>query len=179
MEAVSGGAGTARGRQGLGERGMEPAYQVILAEDHVRFRGEIKKIINGIPGVEVMAEVGEGHELFELLEKSQPDLVVMDIAMPNLRAMQATREVKAKYPKVKVIIMAMDNDNEYLSHAVAAGADGILLKQDSAMDLKLAVQRMRRGKCYFPDLPEAKRFGVETGAPGLFDYLKLSYAFAR
>ena len=152
---------------------MEPAYQVILAEDHVRFRGEIKKIINGIPGVEVMAEVGEGHELFELLEKSQPDLVIMDISMPNLRAMQATREIKSKYPAVKVIIMVMDHENEYFSHAIAAGAEGIVLKQDSAMNLKLAVQWIRQGKRYFPNLPEAKRFGVDTFAPGLFNHLTI------
>ncbi len=152
---------------------MEPAYQVILAEDHVRFRSEIKKIINGIPDVEVTGEVGEGHELFALLEKSQPDLVIMDISMPNLRAMQATREIKSKYPAIKVLIMAMDNEHEYLSHAIAAGAEGIVLKQDIAMNLELAVQRIRQGKRYFPDVPEVKRFGVETLAPSLFAHLTI------
>ena len=150
---------------------MKPAYQVILAEDHVRFRDEIKKIINGIPGVEVRGEAGEGHELFELLEKSQPDLVIMDISMPNLRAMKATREIKSKYPAVKVIIMAMDNENEYCSHAIAAGAEGIVLKQDSAMNLELAVQQIRQGKRYFPNLPEEKRFGGDTSTSSLFDRL--------
>jgi DNA-binding NarL/FixJ family response regulator len=152
---------------------MEPAYRVILAEAHVRFRGEIKKIINRIPGVEVMAEVGEGHELFALLEKSQPDLVIMDIAMPNLRAMQATRKIKSRYPAVKVIIMTLDNENEYRSHAVAAGAEGIVFKQDSAMHLKPAVQWIRQGKRYFPDLPEAKKSGVDTFAPRLFNHLTI------
>ncbi len=152
---------------------MKPAYQIILAEDHVRFRSEIKKIINGISGVEVMAEVGEGHELFELLEKSQPDLVIMDISMPNLRAMQATREIKSKYPAVKVIIMVMDHETEYFSHAIAAGAEGIVLKQGSAMNLKSAVQWIRQGKRYFSNLQEAKRFGVDTFAPGLFDHFTI------
>ena len=152
---------------------MEPAYQVFLAEDHVRFRGEIKKIINSIPGVEVTGEAGEGHELFALLEKSQPDLVIMDISMPNLRAMQATREIKSKYHAVKVIIMVMDNENEYRSHAIAAGAEGIVLKQDSAMDLELAVQRIRQGKRYFPDFPEGKKFGVDTFAPSLLEHLTI------
>jgi two-component system response regulator NreC len=117
--------------------------------------------------------VGEGHELFELLEKSQPDLVIMDISMPNLRAMKATREIKSKYPAVKVIIMAMDNENEYLSHAIAAGAEGIVLKQDSAMNLELAVQQVRQGKRYFPNFPEAKRFGVDTFATSLFGHLTI------
>ena len=136
---------------------MKPAYQVILAEKHVRFRGEIKKIINDIPGVEVRGEAGEGRELFELLDKSPPDLVIMDISMPNLRAMQATREIKSKYPAVKVLIMPMDNEKEYLSHAIAAGADGIVLKQDSSLNLQSAVKQIRQGKSYFPDLREEKR----------------------
>ncbi len=85
---------------------MKANYQIILAEDHVRFRGEIKKIINEIPGVEVVGEVGEGHELFGLLETSRPDLVLLDISMPNLRGMQATQAIKSRYPEVKVIIMA-------------------------------------------------------------------------
>ena len=152
---------------------MKPAYQVILAEDHVRFRNEIKKIINGITGVEVMGEVGEGHELFDLLEKSLPDLVIMDISMPNLRAMKATREIKSKYPAVKVIIMTMDNENEYCSQAIAAGADGIVLKQDSAMNLGMAVQQIRRGKRYFPNLPEEKRLGGDTFTPSLFGSLTI------
>lgn len=147
---------------------MVTAYQVVLADDHVRFRGEIKKILNDIPGLEVMGEVGEGRELFELLEKSHPDLVIMDISMPNLRAMKATREIKSTYPEVKVIIMVMDKENEYLSHARAAGADGVLLKQDSAVNLEFAVLQIRQGKSYFPRLSEGKRFGVDAVAPSLF-----------
>ena len=87
--------------------------------------------------------------------------------------MQATRAVKAKYPLVKVIIMALDNENEYRSHAVAAGAEGIVFKQDSAMNLKSAVQWIRQGKRYFPSLPAAKKIGFDTFAPGLFDHLTI------
>ncbi|MCL4501240.1 MAG: response regulator transcription factor [Deltaproteobacteria bacterium] len=150
---------------------MKPAYEVFLAEDHVRFRGEIKKIINGIPGVEVRGEAGDGIELFDLLEKSQPDLVIMDISMPNLRAMKATREIKSKYPEIKVIIMAMDNENEYCSHAIAAGAEGIVLKQESAVNLELAVQQIRQGKSYFPKVPKDKKTGSDTLVTNLFDRL--------
>ena len=109
---------------------MNLAYHILLADDHARFRQEIKKLINGIPGVRVTAEVGEGHELYALLEKSPPDLILLDISMPDLQGMKATKEIKSKYPEVKVIIMAMDGEDEYLSHAITAGADGILLKQN-------------------------------------------------
>lgn len=150
---------------------MKPAYHVILAEDHVRFRTELKKIIHEIPDVEIVGEVGEGHELFELLEKRQPDLVILDISMPNLRAMKATQEIKSKYPDVKVIIMVMDTENEYLSHAIAAGADGILLKQDSAMEMGLAFQSLRQGKRYFPKFLEKRKFCSPIDSPVSFDRL--------
>ena len=142
---------------------MATNYQIILAEDHVPFRGEIKKIINEIPGVAIVGEVGEGHELFGLLETSRPDLVLLDISMPNLRGMQATRAIKFRYPEVKVILMLMDEEKEYLSHAIAAGADGILLKQNSAMNLRSAIRKIRHGKRYFPGVPEEKGCGGDTG----------------
>ena len=150
---------------------MNTVYRVIVAEDHVRFRNEIKKIINDIPGVEVSGEVGEGRELFELLARSQPDLLLLDISMPNLKAMKATQEIKSRYPQVKIIIMVMDQEKEYLVHAMAAGADGVLLKQDCAMNLALAVATMRRGETYFPNLMEERRFAPNTPAPSLFDRL--------
>ncbi len=144
---------------------MRPVYYIILAEDHVRFRAEIKKILDKIPGVEIMGEVGEGNELFALLERLRPDLLLLDIFMPNLRAMKATRDIKSKYPEVKVIIMVMDGENEYLSHAIAAGADGILLKQNSAMELNTAIQKIRRGERYFPKSLEERRFDDNTMKP--------------
>ncbi len=130
---------------------MSATYHIILAEDHVRFREEIKKIIAEIPGVEVVGEAGEGNELLALLARSRPDLLLLDISMPNLRAMQATRTIKSRYPEVKIIIMALDEENEYLSHAMAAGADGLLLKQDSARDLAQAIAEVSRGARYFPN----------------------------
>jgi two-component system response regulator NreC len=152
---------------------MKADYQIILAEDHVRFRGEIKKIINEIPGVVIVAEVGEGHELFGLLETSRPDLLLLDISMPNLRGMQATRAIKFRYPEVKVILMVMDEEKEYLSHAIAAGADGILLKQNSAKDLRSAIQKIRRGGRYFPGLAEEKSYGGAIGKINPFRPLTL------
>ncbi len=129
---------------------MTTAFQIILAEDHVRFRSEIKKIIAEIPGVEVVGEVGEGNELFDLLRKARPNLVLLDISMPNLRAMKATREIKSMYPGIRVVIMVMDEENEYLLHAMEAGADGLLLKQNCARELESTIQHIRRGEQYFP-----------------------------
>jgi DNA-binding NarL/FixJ family response regulator len=145
---------------------MNQPYRIILADDHVPFRGEIKKILKEIPGVEVVAEVGEGNELFGLLESLRPDLIILDISMPNLRAMKATQMIKSRHPDIKVIIMVMDWGIEYLDHAVSVGADGILLKQCIAEDLELVIQRLRRGEQYFPGfLEENKTAGELLGSP--------------
>ena len=152
---------------------MNLAYHILLADDHARFRQEIKKLINGIPGVRVTAEVGEGHELYALLEKSPPDLILLDISMPDLQGMKATKEIKSKYPEVKVIIMAMDGGDEYLSHAIAAGADGILLKQYIARDLETAIQELRRGQQYFRQPPETEKFGGNLVGSNYFSHLTL------
>jgi DNA-binding NarL/FixJ family response regulator len=147
---------------------MNHTYHIWLADDHARFRQEIKKLIHGIPGVKVTAEVGEGHELYALLEKSPPDLILLDISMPDLQGMKATKEIKSEYPEVKVIIMAMDGEDEYLSHAIAAGADGILLKQNIARDLDTAIQELRRGKQYFRRPPETGKFAGDLVKPDYF-----------
>ncbi len=138
---------------------MRANYHIILADDYVRFREEIKKIINQIPGVEIMAEVGEGEELFKLLGTFRPDLILLDISMPNLRGMKATQTIKSNYPEVKVILMIMDGEKEYRSYAMAAGADGILLKGNSATELRTAIRKIRNGKQYFPRFHETEKFG--------------------
>lgn len=125
---------------------MRTPYKIILAEDHLRLRREIKKILAEIPVVEVVGEAGEGGEVFELLDKMRPDLVLLDISMPNLRAMQATQAIKAKYPDVRVFIMVMDEESEYRHHAINAGADGVLMKENIAGDLGAAILKMRRSE---------------------------------
>lgn len=147
---------------------MRPTFRIILAEDHGRFRAEIKKIINKIPDVEVVGEAESGHELMQFLETSQPHLVLLDISLPNFLAMKATREIKARYPEVKVIIMLMDKENEYLTQAIAAGADGILLKENSAGDLETAIKTVRRGQRYFPRMLEDVNCGGATVKSTIF-----------
>lgn len=152
---------------------MRADYHIILAEDHVKFREEIKKIINEIPGVQIVGEVGEGNELFELLQTSRPDLILLDISMPNLRGMKATQAIKSKYPEIKIILMVMDEEREYLSHALAAGADGILLKQNSASELRTAIEKIRGGGRYFPGFLKEKNFGDRTFKYGFLERLAL------
>jgi DNA-binding NarL/FixJ family response regulator len=129
-------------------------HMILLADDYVPFRRELKKIIQEDPGLELVGEAGDGPELFDLLQEISPDLVALDICMPYLRAMEATRIIKKNYPQVKVLIMMMDPEEEYLTHALAAGADGVLLKQEVAAEFLLALETIRRGEVYLPRRPE-------------------------
>jgi DNA-binding NarL/FixJ family response regulator len=121
-------------------------YKIILAEDHVLVREGIKKIIEAFPGFHVVGEVGDGPELLKLLEKLPVDMVILDISMPSLPGIEATREIKQAYPTVKVLILTMHKKKEYLHNAIAAGVDGYLLKEDAPKELLNAIDKIRQGR---------------------------------
>ncbi|MCX5893141.1 MAG: response regulator transcription factor, partial [Deltaproteobacteria bacterium] len=114
---------------------MAAPFSIILADDHTMFRRGVRRIIQSISDTEVVGEASDGFELLELLKKTSPDLVIMDISMPNLRGLEATREIKIINPAVKVLILTMHKDKEYLYHAFSAGAEGYLLKEDADSEL--------------------------------------------
>lgn len=127
--------------------GMD-VYRIVLADDHPLFRQGIRKIIEEKDDLKIVGEVSDGLELLDLLKKGPPDMVLLDIAMPNLRGIEATREAKVICPHVKVLILTMYNNPEYLHHSLHAGADGYLLKEDSDRELFSAIQRIREGEIY-------------------------------
>jgi DNA-binding NarL/FixJ family response regulator len=127
-------------------------YQIVLADDHVMFRRGVKRIIQSIADVDVVAEAGDGLELLEVLKRSKPHMVIMDISMPNLRGLEAAREVKNLHPGVKILILTMHKDKEYLYHAFSAGAEGYLLKDDADTELLSAIETIRRGGAYVSPL---------------------------
>lgn len=130
---------------------MRP-FSILLADDHVMFRRGVRKIIQGLPRVEVVGEASDGLELLELLKKTNPDLVIMDISMPNLRGLEATREIKIINAAVKVLILTMHKDKEYLYYAFSAGAEGYLLKEDADSELLSAIETLRKGGTYISPL---------------------------
>jgi DNA-binding NarL/FixJ family response regulator len=127
-------------------------YKIILAEDHVLVREGIKKIIEAFPGLQVMGEVGDGPELMNLLKRIPVDMVILDISMPSLPGIEATREIKQTYPTVKVLILTMHKKKEYLHNAMAAGVDGYLLKEDAPKELLNAIEKIRQGMNYVSPL---------------------------
>jgi DNA-binding NarL/FixJ family response regulator len=128
------------------------AYTIILADDHPMFREGIRKIIERIEGALITGEVNDGLELLELLKKSSPNLVILDISMPNLRGLEAIREIKKAYPQVKVLVLTMHKKKEFLRQALRDGADGFLLKEDAGSELIRAMQTVRNGGKYVSPL---------------------------
>ncbi len=126
---------------------MEP-YRVVLADDHLMFRQGIKRILEEISDLEVIGEAGDGLELLNLLKKVTPDAVILDISMPNIRGIEATREIKMATPGVKVLILTMHKRKEYLYHCLSAGAEGYLLKEDADTELYAALKKVKGGGVY-------------------------------
>lgn len=130
---------------------MSP-YRIVLADDHVLFRQGVKKILEKNKGIEVIGEAGDGLKLLELLKKVPPDMVILDISMPNLRGLEATREIKMILPDVKVLILSMHKDKAYVYSAISAGADGYLLKEYAATELFAAIKEIRQDGHYISPL---------------------------
>jgi DNA-binding NarL/FixJ family response regulator len=128
------------------------AYRVVLADDHVMVRQGVKRILKEIPDLEVVGEVGDGLELLELLKEGRPDLILLDISMPHLQGIEATKKIKAKCPDIKILLLTMHKNKEYLYHAIAAGAEGYLLKEDADTELLSAIATIRQGGSYISSL---------------------------
>jgi len=127
-------------------------YRIVLADDHVMFRQGIKNILEKNKGLEVIGEAGDGLKLLELLNKVIPDMIILDISMPNLRGIEATREIKMILPEVKVLILSMHKDKEFVYSAISAGAEGYLLKEDADTELFAAIEKIRQEGRYISPL---------------------------
>ncbi len=127
-------------------------YKIVLAEDHVLVREGIKKIIEAFPGLQVVGEAGNGPELLRLLKSVPVDMVILDISMPYLPGIEATREIKQAHPSVNVLILTMHKKKEYLHNAMASGVNGYLLKEDAPKELLTAIDKIRQGMIYVSPL---------------------------
>ena len=126
---------------------MDP-YRIVLADDHALLRHGIKTIIEGGEGMVVVGEASDGLELLEVLKGITSDMVILDISMAGLRGIEATSEIKMIYPEIKVLMLTMHKRKEYFYHALSAGADGYLLKEDTATELFSAIKMIREGGVY-------------------------------
>src|ERR1043166_9585841 len=122
--------------------------RVILADDHTLVRAGLRVLLEKLPGVEVVGEASDGGGVLKLVAAQRPDLVVMDIAMPGLNGLEAAARMAKEFPGVRVIILSMHDNDEYVWRALKAGVAGYLLKKAATAELAAALQRVARGETY-------------------------------
>ena len=123
--------------------------RILLADDHTLMRHGLRKIIEEQPDWEVVAETGDGREAVRLALELKPDVAVLDVAMPLLNGIEATRQIARRAPPVRILILSMYSDESYIVQALRAGAHGYLLKDSADVDLIRAVTVVRQGKSFF------------------------------
>lgn len=122
--------------------------RVLLADDHPLMRAGIRSQLFSIPGIEVVAEVGDGIEAVNVARREQPDLVLMDISMPQLNGLEAAAQICKDLPGIGLIILSIHSSEEYVHRALRAGARGYVLKDAEPTELQLAVNAVARGEFY-------------------------------
>jgi two-component system, NarL family, response regulator NreC len=127
-------------------------YRILIADDHRMFCDALRRLIEDRADLEVVGEAANGIELIESLRESASDMVIADISMPGLGGIEATEVIKELHPQIKVLILTMHKDTEHFSHALSAGADGYLLKDDAGTELIAAIESIREGKVYISSL---------------------------
>jgi two-component system, NarL family, response regulator NreC len=122
--------------------------QVLLAEDHTIVRQGLRSILDGREGIQVVGEAQDGREAVEKAQQLQPDIVLMDLSMPLLSGLEATRQIKSQCPHIEVLVLTMHADEEYVFQILQAGASGYLLKQSAVGELVTAIQAVYEGDSY-------------------------------
>jgi DNA-binding NarL/FixJ family response regulator len=120
-----------------------------LADDHGVVRKGLRFLLEQEPGFEIVGEAGDGREAVRLSEETNPDIVIMDIAMPMLNGIEAASQMVKRRPEVGIVILSMHSDEDYLLSALNAGAKGYLLKDSAEADLVRAIQAVHRGTPFF------------------------------
>lgn len=127
----------------------ETPIRVLLAEDHTIVREGLKSLLAATQDLEVVGEVADGREAVDAVARVRPDVIVMDLNMPKLNGVDATREIREKPGAPKVVILSMYDGEEYVRPAIRAGASGYLLKGSGLSDLVSAIRAVHRGDAFF------------------------------
>jgi DNA-binding NarL/FixJ family response regulator len=123
--------------------------RILIADDHEVARGGIRSLLESHPGWDVCAEAKDGRDAVELATSTKPDLVLLDIGMPNLNGLEAARQILATNPNVAILILTMHDSDNVIREVLRAGARGFLLKSDAGRDLVAAVEALESQKTFF------------------------------
>ena len=127
---------------------MSDKLRILLAEDHQTVREGIKLLVNAQNDMEVVGEVSDGELAIKEALRLKPDLVVMDISMPNMNGLKATKRLRSVYPEIKILTLTRHTDDGYLQQLIGAGANGYVLKQSAPTDLINAIRTVGAGNAY-------------------------------
>lgn len=133
--------------------------RILLADDHAVMRHGLRLVLEEQKDFQVVGEAGDGREAAAMTETLKPDVVVLDITMPNLNGIEAARQINAKHPGVAIVILSMHSDESYVLRALKAGARGYLLKESQESDFIRAIRLVSQGQAYFS--PAVSRLLVE------------------
>jgi DNA-binding NarL/FixJ family response regulator len=147
--------------------------RVLLADDHALVRAGIRALLESMEGVTVVAEAGNGGEVLELARTYRPDIVLLDISMPGLGGLEASVQLKQELPGVRVVMLSMHANEEYVLQALRAGAAGYMLKDSATGELEIALKAVMQGETYLsPPISKqvvegyVQRVGSEQPAAG-------------
>ena len=124
-------------------------HKIIIVDDHKMFRSGLRFLLNNVPKIEIVGEASNGKEFLEMAENVHIDIALMDINMPEMNGIEATREALKKHPDLKVIVLSMHGEEEYYDQMLDAGVKGFLLKNSDADELISAIEAVIAGKSYF------------------------------
>lgn len=123
--------------------------KIILVDDHQMFRDGIKAVLSDEENVEVIGEVGNAKDLYKLLNTAKPDLIITDISMPDISGIEVTQFIKEKFSTINILILSMHSNEEFITKALNAGANGYLPKDTSMRELLKAIYSIHEGENYF------------------------------
>jgi two-component system response regulator NreC len=133
--------------------------RIVLADDHTVMRNGLRLLLERQPNLKVVGEAADGRQAVALSESANPDVVIMDIGMPNLNGIEAARQIVTHNPRTAIAILSMHSDESYVIRALKAGARAYLLKDSAEADLLAAVRALSEGKSFFS--PAISRILVE------------------
>lgn len=123
--------------------------KIILVDDHQMFRDGVKSVLSDEENIEIIGEVGHGNDLYKLLKSLHPDLVITDISMPDISGIEIAKYVTENYPNIKILMLSMHTNAEFITKSLSVGANGYLPKDTSMNELLEAINSIHRGENYF------------------------------
>lgn len=143
---------------------MAEKLRIVLAEDHHTVREGIKLLVNSQPDMEVVAEADDGDEAVKLVTELRPDMIVMDISMPNANGLKATKALRSTNLELKILMLTRHTDDGYLQQLISAGANGYILKQSAPKELVRAIKCVASGDAYLDSTLTEKVMGAYGGS---------------